>query len=100
MGSVEHGTRIIKQYANFIKEFPRFHFAFKLQYRDLETFIRQDFKNRTDVKLINRFEETKLTREGQKIFGFGNEKILASLRCARPLTSALWTQLLKMSLTF
>ena len=66
MGSVEHGTRIIKQYANFIKEFPRFHFAFKLQYRDLETFIRQDFKNRTDVKLINRFEETKLTREGQK----------------------------------
>lgn len=66
MGSVEHGIQIIKNYSDLITEFPDFRFSFKLQYRDLDTFIRPDFRGRMDVKHVKRFEETRLTRSEQK----------------------------------
>ena len=61
MGSLAHGIKIIEEYAKFIAEFPVFTFAIKLQYRDLDTFIRLDYVGRTDVKHIKRFEETRLS---------------------------------------
>ena len=59
MGDVEHGRRIIHAFAEVVKEFP-FKFAFKLQYRNLDTFIHPDFKSRADVKFVKRFSETRL----------------------------------------
>ena len=59
MGDVEHGLRIIKEFHEARKGFD-FNFAFKLQYRDLDTFIHPDFKGRKDIKYVKRFEETRL----------------------------------------
>lgn len=62
-GSVEHGKNIIREMRKTCDEFPQFDFAFKFQYRDLETFIHTDYKDRQDVKNVKRFQDTKLSRE-------------------------------------
>jgi len=60
MGSVDHGLRIVEEMAEAVKGFD-FHFGIKLQYRDLDTFIHPDFRDRMDVKYVKRFQETRLT---------------------------------------
>ncbi len=45
MGSLKHGLRIIREISQTTKGFD-FKFAFKLQYRDLDTFIHPHFKSR------------------------------------------------------
>lgn len=62
MGDVEHGIRIIREMGDVVRKYP-FQFAFKLQYRDLDTFIHPAMKARQDVKYIKRFSETRLERE-------------------------------------
>src|SRR6516164_3065275 len=62
MGDVDHGIRIISECAAVAKDFD-FNFAFKLQYRELDTFIHPNFRARMDVKYIKRFSETRLTRD-------------------------------------
>jgi N-acetylneuraminate synthase len=62
MGDVEHGKRIIREFAEVAKGFD-FDFAFKLQYRHLDTFIHPDFQKRMDVKFVKRFSETRLREE-------------------------------------
>ncbi len=64
MGDVEHGLRIIREFHGVCREFD-FHFGFKFQYRQLDTFIHPDFKNRQDIKYIKRFSETRLSHEDQ-----------------------------------
>jgi sialic acid synthase SpsE/mannose-6-phosphate isomerase-like protein (cupin superfamily) len=59
MGSVKHGLRIVKAMREVSRDFA-FHFAVKLQYRDIDTFIHPDYKNRTDLKFVKRFSETRL----------------------------------------
>lgn len=59
MGDVEHGLRIIREFHKVSKSYD-FRFAFKFQYRDLDTFIHPDFKNRMDVKYVKRFKETRI----------------------------------------
>ena len=66
MGDVEHGLRIINEFYDTCKGFGDFNFAFKLQYRDLDTFIHPDYKNRTDFKYVKRFQETRLSKEQLK----------------------------------
>ncbi len=66
MGSLDHALRIIEDFSVLIKEFPEFNFCFKMQYRDLDTFIRPDYRGRLDIKHVKRFEETKLSRDEQK----------------------------------
>lgn len=60
MGDVEHGIRIIREFREVARDF-EFGFAFKLQYRQLNTFIHPDFQNRFDIKHVKRFQETRLT---------------------------------------
>lgn len=61
-GSVDHGLRILSTFGPLVAPFrERFDFGFKLQYRDLDTFIHPDFQNRTDLKYIRRFQETRLS---------------------------------------
>ena len=62
MGDVEHGIRIIEAFGALAKNYG-FAFAFKLQFRELDTFIHPDYAGRTDIKYIKRFSETRLTRD-------------------------------------
>jgi len=62
MGDIEHGIRIIREIGAIASKFP-FKFAFKLQYRDLDTFIHPAKKNRDDIKYVKRFSETRLTSD-------------------------------------
>lgn len=61
MGDVEHGLAVIRAFGAVCRDFP-FSFAFKLQYRDLDTFIHPAMQGRDDIKYVKRFSETKLTR--------------------------------------
>ena len=64
MGDVQHGLRIIKELFEVMDVFrERFTFAFKFQYRDLDTFIHPDYQGRMDHKYVKRFSETRLTEE-------------------------------------
>lgn len=63
-GDVEHGKRIIRELKQVIRNFEEdFAFAMKFQYRDLDTFIHPDYKERMDIKNVKRFQETRLTME-------------------------------------
>ena len=62
MGDISHGLEVIRQFGRFCGKYPEFNFAFKLQYRDLDTFVHPSMKGRLDVKYIKRFEETRLSR--------------------------------------
>jgi sialic acid synthase SpsE/mannose-6-phosphate isomerase-like protein (cupin superfamily) len=66
MGDVEHGLRIIREFHDVCKDF-NFKFAFKFQYRDLDTFIHHDYKDRTDFKYVKRFMETNLSASERKL---------------------------------
>jgi len=61
-GDVKHGIDIIRKIAKVGKCF-NFKFGFKLQYRELNTFIHPDFKGRADIKYVKRFEETRLSED-------------------------------------
>jgi sialic acid synthase SpsE/mannose-6-phosphate isomerase-like protein (cupin superfamily) len=63
MGDINHGLELIRAFGIVCRKYPQFQFAFKLQYRDLDTFIHPDLKDRMDIKYIKRFAETRLSRE-------------------------------------
>ena len=62
MGDVSHGLKIISEFGLVCRKFPQFKFAFKLQYRDLDTFIHPAMRGRDDIKYIKRFSATRLSR--------------------------------------
>lgn len=63
MGDINHAFTIIDQFAEVCGDYKEFKFAFKLQYRDLDTFVHPKMQGRDDVKYIKRFSETKLSKE-------------------------------------
>jgi len=65
MGSVEHGIKIIREMRKVINGFD-FNFGFKLQYRNMDTFVHPDFKARDDFRYIKRFQETRLGKDQLK----------------------------------
>jgi sialic acid synthase SpsE/quercetin dioxygenase-like cupin family protein len=67
MGDVEHGLRIIREFGQVCRQYP-YRFAIKLQYRHLDSLIHPDFVNRTDIKYIKRFSETRLSWESYQRF--------------------------------
>lgn len=58
-GSVQHAMFVIEKFSKVLS-FKQFQFAIKFQYRDLDSLIHEDFKNRYDIKYVKRFMETKL----------------------------------------
>lgn len=62
MGDIDHGIRVVREFAEVCKAFP-FQFAFKMQYRHLDSLIHPDYVGRNDIKYIKRFSETRLSRE-------------------------------------
>jgi len=77
-GSLEHGLTILRTYGDLVAPFRDvFDFAFKLQYRQLDTFIHPSYQGRQDIKFVKRFEDTRLSeaeflrlREGMREQGF------------------------------
>lgn len=65
MGSVQHGCNIIAALRDVCEGFP-FHFAVKLQYRDVGSCIHPGYKHRSDLKFVKRFSETRLSWEEYK----------------------------------
>jgi N-acetylneuraminate synthase len=61
-GSVEHGIDIIKAISRIARKY-NIKAAVKLQFRNLDTFIHPDYKERTDIKHIPRFMSTRLNYE-------------------------------------
>ncbi len=61
MGDMEHGFAVIRAFGE-IRRKHGFPMAFKLQYRDLDTFIHPSMQGRDDIKYIKRFSETRLSR--------------------------------------
>ena len=63
-GKVERGIKLINDIKKEVEEYKKyFDFAFKFQYRNLETFIHPSYQGRNDIKFVKRFSETKLSRE-------------------------------------
>ncbi len=62
MGNVDHGVEVIRAFGAVCRKYS-FPVAFKLQYRDLDTFIHPSMQGRDDIKYIKRFSETRLTRD-------------------------------------
>jgi sialic acid synthase SpsE/mannose-6-phosphate isomerase-like protein (cupin superfamily) len=60
MGNVEHGLRMVDEMQKISRSFP-FSFGVKLQYRDMDTLIHPDYRNRHDLKFVKRFSETRLS---------------------------------------
>jgi len=79
MGDVGHGLRIISTFGLVCRKFPQFKFAFKLQYRDLDTFVHPTMRGRDDIKYIKRFSETRLSADefDSLIVGIRKEGFLA-----------------------
>lgn len=64
MGDLAHGIATIRAMREACSGFEdEFDFAFKLQYRDLDTFIHSSARGRDDIKYVKRFEETRLSDE-------------------------------------
>lgn len=60
-GSVDHGLMIIENFREIARRYEdQIRFGFKFQYRDLDTFIRQDYKH-SDHSGVRRFLDTQLS---------------------------------------
>lgn len=66
MGDVSHGLKIVREFAAIKKDY-EFDFAFKLQLRDIDTFIHPAYQSRMEIKYVKRFSETKLSEEDLKL---------------------------------
>lgn len=60
-GSVAHGLKIVEAVARIART-RGIKAAVKLQFRELDSFIHPDYKGRSDVKHISRFESTRLSK--------------------------------------
>lgn len=65
-GSVDHGIAIIDEIAALAKD-EGLKAAVKLQFRQLDTFVHPDYKDRPDVPHIPRFMSTRLSEEQFKV---------------------------------
>lgn len=63
MGDLQHGLEVVRHFGEICRSYPQFNFAFKLQYRDLDTFIHPAMQGRDDIKYVKRFSETRLERQ-------------------------------------
>ena len=81
MGDLSHGLKMIEEYAKVINNFKsstnnqHFQFAVKFQFRDIDTFIHPDFKDRKDLKYVKRFSETRLSHQDFELLKSTAEKV-------------------------
>ena len=65
-GSVERGLKIIEEFSQVVG-FNNVKAAIKLQFRDVDSFIHQDFKDSKDNRYIKKTMDTKMSRENFQI---------------------------------
>ena len=65
-GDISHALKIVKKLGEVSNKY-KINAEIKLQYRDLDTMIHPDYKNRKDVKHIPRFLSTRLSPDDFKI---------------------------------
>jgi N-acetylneuraminate synthase len=61
LGRLDRGLEIIKQHSRIVR-FNNVRGAIKLQFRDVDNFVHQDFRDRNDIRYIRRVTETKLSK--------------------------------------
>ena len=61
-GSVDRGLRIVSSFSQVVR-FNNVRAAIKLQFRDVDTFIHKDFRNRRDIRYIAKTLDTKLSAD-------------------------------------
>lgn len=61
-GELERGLEIVRQHSRIVR-FNNIRAAIKLQFRDLDSFVHKDFRQRTDIRYIRRIMETRLSKE-------------------------------------
>ena len=59
-GNVDRGLKIISDFAKIVR-FNNMRATIKLQFRQVDTFIHKDFKDRTDIRYIKKTLDTKLS---------------------------------------
>jgi N-acetylneuraminate synthase len=62
LGDVQRGLKIIANYAQVVR-FNNVRAAIKLQFRDVDSFIHKDFRNREDIRYIKKTLDTRLHPE-------------------------------------
>jgi len=62
LGDLQRGLKIINNFAQVVR-FNNVRAAIKLQFRDVDTFIHQDFRHRDDIRYIKKTLETRLRLE-------------------------------------
>lgn len=77
-GSVEHAKKIVDSFSDLAKKH-EIKAAVKLQFRQLDTFIHNDFK-KSDLKFVKRFNETRLSKaQFKEIIDYTESKGLVSM---------------------
>jgi N-acetylneuraminate synthase len=66
LGNLERGLKIVEQHARIVR-FNNVNAAIKLQFRDVESFVHKDYRNRTDIKYIRRITETKMSKADYEV---------------------------------
>lgn len=65
-GDIERGKKIITDFSRIVR-FNNIKAAIKLQFRDVDHFIHKDFRNRADIRYINKTLKTKMDEEEYSI---------------------------------
>jgi len=81
-GDLERGLRIIKEFGTVIR-YNNVRAAIKLQFRDVETFVHKNFRDRNDIRYIKKTIDTELTREELAILTEAVRKV-GCIRMATP----------------
>jgi len=61
-GDLERGLEIIRQFSRVVR-FNNVRAAIKLQFRDIDSFVHKDFRQRDDIYYVRRVLDTRLTKE-------------------------------------
>lgn len=61
LGSLQRGLQIVHDHARIVR-FNNVRAAIKLQFRDVDSFIHKDFRDRSDIRYIRRTQETKMSK--------------------------------------
>lgn len=61
-GDVQRGLRIISEFSKIVR-FNNVRAAIKVQFRDVDSFIHRDFRDRTDIRYIKKTLDTRLSDE-------------------------------------
>jgi len=62
-GSVERGTRIIRDFTQLAR-FNNVRACIKFQFRNVDTFIHKDFRQRSDIRYVKKTLDTRMEQEG------------------------------------